>query len=113
MSPSLFNLVMDPLLVDLNSKELGLSIHGLFLGTSAHACDFCTTSTNPEDTTEQFKTVVSFAERNGLKLRVKKCGIVIAGRDGKDPPPTVAGLPVDESVKYLGVWWCSNSSSRK
>ena len=30
-----------------------------------------------------------------------------------DPPPSVAGLPVVESVKCLGVWWCSNSSSRK
>ena len=29
-----------------------------------------------------------------------------------DPPP-VAGLPVEESVKFLGLWWCSNSSSRK
>jgi len=73
---------MDPLLVDFNSKELGLNIHGLFLGTFAHAHDICTTSTNHEDTTEQFKTVVSFAEGNGLKLSVEKCGIVIAGRDG-------------------------------
>ena len=31
MSPSLFNLVMDPLLADLKSKDLGLSIQGLFL----------------------------------------------------------------------------------
>ena len=29
-----------------------------------------------------------------------------------DPIP-VAGLPVEESVKCLGLWWCSNSSSRK
>jgi len=58
MSPSLFNIVMDPLLVDLNSKELGLSIHGLFLGTLAHAHDVCTTSTNPEDATEQFMSLL-------------------------------------------------------
>ena len=30
-----------------------------------------------------------------------------------DPPPSVAGLPVEEFVKCLGVWWCPNSSSRK
>ena len=30
-----------------------------------------------------------------------------------DPPLSVAGLPVVESVKCLGVWWCSNSTSRK
>ena len=57
--------------------------------------------------------VTSFADRNGLKLSTEKCGIVITGRDGLDPPSSVAGLPVVESVKCLGVWWCSNSSSRK
>ena len=38
---------------------------------------------------------------------------MITGRDGLDPSPSVAGLPVVESVKCLGVWWCSNSSSQK
>ena len=113
MSPFLFNLVMDPLLADLKSKDLGLSIQGLFLGAFGHADDICTTSTNPYDTAEQVKTVASFADRNGLKLSGEKCGIVIAGRDRVDPPPSVAGLPVVESVKCLGVWWCSNSSSWK
>ena len=47
MSPSLFNLVMDPLLVNLKSKELGLYItHGLFLGAFAHADNFRTTTKN-------------------------------------------------------------------
>ena len=113
MSPSLFNLVMDPQLADLKSKDLGLSIQGLFLGAFAHADDIRTTTTNPDDTAEQVKTVASFADRNGLKLSSEKCGIVIAGRDGMDPPPSVADLPVVESVKCLGVWWCSNSTSRK
>ena len=113
MSPSLFNLVMDPLLTDLKSKDLGLSIHGLFLGAFAHADDIRTTTTNRDDTAEQVKTVASFADRNGLKLSTEKCGIVIAGRGGMDPPPSVAGLPVVESARCLGVWWCSNSTSRK
>ena len=46
-------------------------------------------------------------------LSTEKCGIVIAGRDGLDPPPSLTGLPVVESVKWLGIWWCSNSSSQK
>ena len=104
---------MDPLLTDLKSKDLGLSIHGLFLGAFAHADDIRTTTTNPDDTAEQVKTVASFADRNGLKLSTEKCGIVIAGRGGMDPPPSVACLPVVESARCLGVWWCSNSTSRK
>ena len=94
---------MDPLLADLKSKDLGLSIQGLFLGAFAHADDIHTATTNQDDTAEQVKTVASFVDRNGLKLSTEKCGIVIAGRDGMDPPP-VAGLPVEESVKFLGVW---------
>ena len=99
MSPSLFNLVMDPLLTDLKSKDLGLSIHGLFLDAFAHADDIRTTTTNPDDTAEQVKTVASFADRNGLKLSTEKRGIVIAGRGGMDPPHSVAGLPVVESAR--------------
>ena len=53
MSPTLFNLVMDPLLADLKSKDLGLSIQGLFLGAFAHADDICTATTNQDDTAEQ------------------------------------------------------------
>ena len=91
----------------------GLSIQGLFLGAFAHLDDIRTTATNPDDTDERVKTVASFADRNGLKLSTEKCGIVSAGRDGMDPPPFVAGVPVVESVKCLGVWWCSDSSSQK
>ena len=83
------------------------------MGAFAHTDDIRTTTTNPDDTAEQVKTVASFADRNGLKLRTEKCGIVIAGRGGMDPPHSVAGLPVVESARCLGVWWCSNSTSRK
>ena len=104
---------MDPLLAKLKTKDFGLSVQGLFFGAFAHADDIRTTSTNPQDTAEQVQYVTSFSDRNGLKLSTEKCGIVITGRDGLDPPSSVAGLPVVESVKCLGVWWCSNSSSRK
>ena len=39
LSPTLFNLMLDPLLTRLKSMQLGLSINGLFLGTFAHADD--------------------------------------------------------------------------
>ena len=101
MSPSLFNLVMDPLLAGLKSEDLGLSIQGLFLGAFAHANDIRTATTNQDDTAEQVKNVASFVDRNGLKLSTEKCGIVITGRDGMDPPPSVAGLPVEDYVSAL------------
>ena len=52
---------MDSLLTDLKSKDLGLSIHGLFLGAFAHTDDIHTITTNPDDTAKQVKTVASFA----------------------------------------------------
>ena len=60
----LFNLVMDPL-ADLKTKDLGLSIQGLFLGAFVHADDIRTATTNQDDTAEQVKTVASFVDRNG------------------------------------------------
>ena len=88
---------MDPLLAGPKSKNLGLIIQ---VGTFAHADNIRTTTTNPDDTAERVKTVAPFADRNGLKLNTEKCGIV-----GMDPPSSVAGLPVLESVKYFSVYF--------
>ena len=49
LSPMLFNLVMDPLLSEMRSKSLGISINGLFLGAFAHADDLRTMASNIED----------------------------------------------------------------
>ena len=114
LSPVLFNLVMDPLLSEMKSRKLGLSVNGLYLGAFAHADDIRTASTNGyTDASDQVKTVDLFAKKNGLQLSLEKCGIVITG--SKDHPnlTTLAGLPVENSVKCLGVWWSSNGSSHK
>ena len=39
LSPVLFSLVMDPLLIELKSRKLGLCVSGLYLGAFAHADD--------------------------------------------------------------------------
>ena len=110
LSPVLFNLVMDPLL---KSRKLGLSANGLYLGAFAHADDICTASTNATDASDQVKTVDQFAEKNGLQLSLEKCGIVITGIRDYPSMSTLAGLPVENSVKCLGVWWSSSGSSHK
>ena len=76
----------------------------VFKGCSWCFCtcdDIRTATTNQDDTAEQVKTVASFVDRNGVKLSTEKCGIVIAGRDGMDPPPSVAGLPVEGLLSAL------------
>ena len=45
LSPVLFLLVVDPILLELQSKSCGLNINGLFLGVLSHADDIQTLST--------------------------------------------------------------------
>ena len=103
LSPVLFNLVMDPLLKEIKSRKLGLSANWLYLGAFAHADDIRTASTNATDATDQVKTVDRFAEKNGLQLSLEKCGIVITGIRDHPSMSTLAGLPVENSLKCLGV----------
>ena len=46
LSPSLYNLVMDPLLAKVKMMNLGLNANGLFLGAFANADDIRTHSTS-------------------------------------------------------------------
>ena len=76
LSPSLFNLVMDPLLTTLKSRGLGLSVNGLFLGAFAHADDIRTSATNFEDVAERAAIVDSFTKSRGLCLCPEKCTLL-------------------------------------
>ena len=68
LSPMLFNLVMDPLLTELQGKSLGISINGLSLVAFAHADDLRTMASNMEDATEQASVVYSFTKFRGALL---------------------------------------------
>jgi hypothetical protein len=57
LSPTLFNLVMDPLLSALKQRNLSVSINSLYLGAFAHADNIRTSATNLEDVSEQVSTV--------------------------------------------------------
>ena len=95
---------MDPLLANLKSRNLGLSIHGLFLSAFAHADDIRTTATNAADSRDQISTVQRFTKEKGLQLCVEKCGIVITRRNEPRNGLSLVGLPVQDAVKCLGVW---------
>ena len=112
LSPYLFNAVIDALLQDLKSRDLGLSINSLFLGAFAHADDIRTALTNPTDLFHQSQIVNSYVDRRCLKLCQDKCGIVISGNQSVSRLLST-DIPVEDAVKCLGVWWCSNFSSRE
>ena len=78
LSPTLFNLVLDPLLSRLKSLQLGLNLNGLFLGAFAHADNFRAHSTSLSDAKSQVSAVQSYTCSKGLKLCPEKCAVVIA-----------------------------------
>ena len=106
LSPTLFNLVIDPLISTLKKRNLGVSINGLNLGAFAHADDIRTSTTNLEDVSEQVSTVDTFTQSRGLKLCPEKCALLPSGHTSTHHLSiTVVGscLAVEPSVKCLGV----------
>ena len=114
LSPMLFNLVMDPLLSEMRSKSLGISINGLFLGAFAHADDLQTMASNIEDTSKQALFVNSFTRSRGLHLCLEKCALLPPSNNpltSSLKTDDVTSLPLEKSVKCLGVWWDNSTLS--
>lgn len=78
LSPVLFLLVMDPILLELQSRSNGLNINGIFLGDLSYADDIRTLSTNLTDCRAQISSVSSFATQRGLALSTEKCEAIIS-----------------------------------
>ena len=113
LSPMLFNLVMDPLLSELRTRCLGISINDLFLGVFGHADDLRTMASNIEDTTHQASFINSFT-RSQLHLCPEKCAFLQSGNNILPCSLKIddeVSLPLEKTVKRLGVWWDNFSSS--
>ena len=114
LSPSLFNLVLDPLLSSLKQQSLGLSINGLYLGAFSHANDISTSATNTQDVSEQAAAVHSFTSARGLSLSLEKCAVLTSNHTPAKYCIMIGNtrLPVESAVKCLGIWWDFFSSSK-
>ena len=102
LSPSLFNLVLDPLLTSLRQQCLGLSINGLFLGAFSHADDLRTSATNIQDVSEQAAAVNSFTNTRGVSLCLEKCVVLCSSHTLISQDCITIGdtqLPVETAVK--------------
>ena len=116
LSPVLFLLVMDPLLLDLKQKSCGLNIKGLYLGALSHADDIRTLSTNLNECKQQISAVSSFTSSRNLSLNIEKCEAVISpSNPGNLSTINVDGIeiPVSQSARCIGAWWSSSLSSVK
>ena len=113
LSPTLFNLVLDPLLSNLRQKRLGLSINGLYLGAFARADDIRTSATNIEDVSTQISTVDSFTSTRGPQLCQEKCAVLsTCNLHSPDNHLKIGNSYTSVSNPCLGVLWEFLSSSK-
>ena len=115
LSPMLFNLVIDPLLTELRSRSLGISINGLFLGAFAHADDLRTMASNMEHASDQASFVHPFTKSRGLHLCLEKCAFLPSRRHFPSSSLKIyneISLPVEKSIRCLGVCWDGSPTSR-
>ena len=117
LSPSLFLLVMDPLLRQLESSGLGLSINNYYIGGFLHADDIRTLATSAESLQQQVDLVKNFAAKHFLKPNIEKCEVVVFTRSHQEDEPVceIEGTfpPVSDAGKCLGVWWKGNLMATK
>ena len=117
LSPTLFLLIIDPLLRDLACRSLGPNIRGLYAGAFAHADDIRTVSTSRDTMDQQIQTVECFAESNALSINASKCEVVVVS--SSKPPShsvcSISGHPLapSSSAKCLGYWWSWDLSADK
>ena len=105
---------MDPMLSEMRSKSLGISINGLSLGAFAHADDLRTMASNIEDTSKQALFVNSFTTSRVFHLCLEKCALLSPSNNPLTSSlkiDDVTSLPVEKSVNCLGVWWDNSASS--
>ena len=113
LSPLLFLLIMDPLLIELKRRSCGPSVCGIYLGAFSHANDIRTLSTNISDCQLQINLVKEFTTSQGLTLNIDKCEAVISPSTPANMTHIEAGqlqIPLSNSARCLGVWWSPSLS---
>ena len=76
LSPTLFSIVMDPLLRILESSGLGLSMNNLYSGAYLHADDIRTLASSVSSVQAQISEVLNFTSNSFLQLNPTKCEVV-------------------------------------
>ena len=116
LSPTLFLLVMDPILFDLSKRSCGPSVCGLYLGAFSHTDDIRTLSTNISYCKLRMMLVSVYASSQGMALNVNKCEASISPSLPVDSTHIHTGdlqFPLTTSAKCLGALWSPNLSCTK
>ena len=122
LSPSLFLLVVDPLLRQLQSHSLGISVNNTYAGGYLHADDIRTLANSLSSMEAQIEMVSRFTSENFLKLNEAKCEVIVCRKSTNsalssdyhsNDGNTRCRLPVREEGKCLGYLWRFNLSSSR
>ena len=114
LSPILFLIVIDPLLLTLKDRYAGLSIHGSFVGAAAHADNLRTIAPSIAPVIEQAAIIDDFTTGSHLNLNSDKTEIVKISRCRPAPDEIVlfdSTITITMEAKCLGVWWNYNLSA--
>lgn len=124
ISPILWAIFYDPLLVKLQKDTIGYQINEQTrITASAYADDITPLSETPEDLQDQLDIIHSYLDMFHMTLSAEKSSI-ISNRtknhpDFPDyqfhlgPQPIPNTIPGDELVRYLGVYWSLNGNTTK
>ena len=108
LSPILFLIVIDPLLLTFKDRNAGLSIHSSFVGAAAHADDLHTVAPSIASVIEQAAIIDDFTTGSHLNLNSDKTEIVKISRCRPAPDKIVlfdSTITITTEAKCLGVWW--------
>ena len=94
LSPTLFFLIIDPLLKVLESNCLGPELNGHYFGAFAHCDDIRTICSSRDTLDKQITSVEKFVDDNALVLNASKCEVVVISASPNTPICSVAKYPV-------------------
>ncbi len=109
LAPTLFLLIMDLLLHQLEASENGLIVNNFYAGGCAHADDIRTLASSEESLEAQTSLVRNFCTANFLQLNVQKCEVITLDRQGgrsrEGHDVDGVAIPGRSDAKCQGYWW--------
>ena len=116
VSPSLFLVIMNPLLQRMRQLNIGGSLHGIFAGSAIHADDICCIAPSVDSVIAQSSVINSFTTDVGLKLNTSKLEIIQLSQTPTEPLQITLGcntISTKCSASCLGVQWLCNLSAKE
>jgi len=106
LSPSLFSLFLMDLAEELEDKDLGVKVSGVWMGACFFADDIVLLGDSESELQRMLDVVSEYAQRWKLRFNASKCGVLVVGQKKRDKLWRLGREEIKEvdEYKYLGVW---------